>query len=140
KARRGHARNRHPRRRADPRCRPPRGERARPALASSCHVRDGGRQVSVTLDYDPVLSRVRVTAADLGTPDPTLTAVFERSTNGITWTRVRGGTRPFHASTIRPVDDYEFAPNRSEEHTSEPSHVKISYAVFCLKKKTNSRK
>src|SRR5690606_40986869 len=23
---------------------------------------------------------------------------------------------------------------RSEEHTSEPSHVKISYAVFCLKK------
>src|SRR5207253_11262407 len=26
--------------------------------------------------------------------------------------------------------------NRSEEHTSEPSHVAISYAVFCLKKKT----
>src|SRR5207302_11423959 len=25
--------------------------------------------------------------------------------------------------------------SRSEEHTSEPSHVKISYAVFCLKKK-----
>src|SRR5690606_42062721 len=25
---------------------------------------------------------------------------------------------------------------RSEEHTSESSHVKISYAVFCLKKKT----
>src|SRR5690349_23178613 len=24
---------------------------------------------------------------------------------------------------------------RSEEHTSEPSHVEISYAVFCLKKK-----
>src|SRR5438067_5632800 len=24
---------------------------------------------------------------------------------------------------------------RSEEHTSEPSHVSISYAVFCLKKK-----
>src|SRR6266511_798821 len=24
---------------------------------------------------------------------------------------------------------------RSEEHTSESSHVKISYAVFCLKKK-----
>src|SRR5690554_7004125 len=24
---------------------------------------------------------------------------------------------------------------RSEEHTSEPSHVRISYAVFCLKKK-----
>src|SRR6266496_1976083 len=27
---------------------------------------------------------------------------------------------------------------RSEEHTSEPSHVEISYAVFCLKKKKRS--
>src|SRR5256885_3203690 len=27
---------------------------------------------------------------------------------------------------------------RSEEHTSEPSHLVISYAVFCLKKKTNT--
>src|SRR5438045_6083866 len=26
---------------------------------------------------------------------------------------------------------------RSEEHTSEPSHLGISYAVFCLKKKKN---
>src|SRR5438874_6514062 len=28
---------------------------------------------------------------------------------------------------------------RSEEHTSEPSHVEISYAVFCLKKKKNKK-
>src|SRR5688500_13567408 len=28
-------------------------------------------------------------------------------------------------------------PSRSEEHTSEPSHLVISYAVFCLKKKKN---
>src|SRR5687768_18168507 len=27
---------------------------------------------------------------------------------------------------------------RSEEHTSEPSHGYISYAVFCLKKKNNN--
>src|SRR5437899_6983034 len=27
---------------------------------------------------------------------------------------------------------------RSEEHTSEPSHLGISYAVFCLKKKMTS--
>src|SRR5436309_12703075 len=27
--------------------------------------------------------------------------------------------------------------HRSEEHTSDSSHVKISYAVFCLKKKNN---
>src|SRR5207249_8149537 len=29
-------------------------------------------------------------------------------------------------------------PIRSEEHTSNSSHVSISYAVFCLKKKKNS--
>src|SRR5690606_28154113 len=29
-----------------------------------------------------------------------------------------------------------WACTKSEEHTSEPSHVKISYAVFCFKKKT----
>src|SRR5207248_7008762 len=28
---------------------------------------------------------------------------------------------------------------RSEEHTSEPSHRTISYAVFCLKKKIHDR-
>src|SRR2546421_3080344 len=27
--------------------------------------------------------------------------------------------------------------SRSEEHTSEPSHDQISYAVFCLKKKND---
>src|SRR5258707_8537973 len=30
---------------------------------------------------------------------------------------------------------YPFFNMRSEEHTSEPSHANISYAVFCLKKK-----
>src|SRR6266571_539678 len=29
--------------------------------------------------------------------------------------------------------------SRSEEHTSEPSHMSISYAVFCLKKKKNQQ-
>src|SRR5690606_42078355 len=29
---------------------------------------------------------------------------------------------------------------RSEEHTSDSSHVKSSYAVFCLKKKKNKRR
>src|SRR5690606_41148185 len=47
-----------------------------------------------------------------------------------------------------PVDSWHifeqsgrlFVPStraRSEEHTSELHHVKISYAVFCLKKKKN---
>src|SRR5438874_5055120 len=29
---------------------------------------------------------------------------------------------------------------RSEEHTSDSSHVEISYAVFCLKKKKKKKK
>src|SRR5256885_4978768 len=32
---------------------------------------------------------------------------------------------------------YGAMKTRSEEHTSEPSHLVISYAVFCLKKKNN---
>src|SRR5947209_14646218 len=31
-----------------------------------------------------------------------------------------------------------FLALRSEEHTSEPSHANISYAVFCLKKKKHA--
>src|SRR5437899_3372190 len=30
--------------------------------------------------------------------------------------------------------------HRSEEHTSEPSHLGISYAVFCLKKKKQGKR
>src|SRR5690349_24249013 len=37
------------------------------------------------------------------------------------------GSRHAHAAGARPP--------RSEEHTSNSSHVEISYAVFCLKKK-----
>src|SRR3712207_8557163 len=52
--------------------------------------------------------------------------------------------------SIQPLDDEtEYRPcmrvcdgpcwkrHRSEEHTSELRHANISYAVFCLKKKTN---
>src|SRR3546814_10830241 len=40
----------------------------------------------------------------------------------------------------RPALGYEFDP-RSEEHTSElQSLMRISYAVFCLKKKNNTTK
>ena len=33
------------------------------------------------------------------------------------------------------IHDEEGIRTRSEEHTSESSHARISYAVFCLKKK-----
>src|SRR3546814_9342156 len=39
------------------------------------------------------------------------------------------------------ITDIDCAPNRSEEHTSElQSLMRISYAVFCLKKKNNVQK
>src|SRR2546428_9456636 len=38
--------------------------------------------------------------------------------------------RVAHAEVLRQA--------RSEEHTSEPSHDQISYAVFCLKKKKHA--
>src|SRR5690349_23379321 len=46
--------------------------------------------------------------------------------------RLRHGRHPTelrHRSACRPKR------RRSEEHTSNSSHVEISYAVFCLKKK-----
>src|SRR5690606_40947689 len=57
-----------------------------------------------------------------------------RLANGKCWQR--------HLATLPPVLDVhcgavaEKPGTRSEEHTSNSSHVKISYAVFCLKKKT----
>src|SRR5438874_4751616 len=46
-----------------------------------------------------------------------------------------------HAQRARPPSgSHEGFGPRSEEHTSDSSHVEISYAVFCLKKKnTNSQ-
>src|SRR3546814_3399514 len=43
-------------------------------------------------------------------------------------------------STDRPLPFTPYAENRSEEHTSElQSLMRISYAVFCLKKKKNTK-
>src|SRR5437667_4219336 len=36
--------------------------------------------------------------------------------------------------------DYPAEARRSEEHTSNSSHITISYAVFCLKKKKKKKK
>src|SRR3546814_9067226 len=48
-----------------------------------------------------------------------------------------GGTRQASAHVAREIDDA--CRDRSEEHTSElQSLMRISYAVFCLKKKTNN--
>src|SRR5690348_18185099 len=44
----------------------------------------------------------------------------------------------FYDAAGELVDDLDLPVLRSEEHTSEPSHPSISYAVFCLKKKKNT--
>src|SRR3546814_9033060 len=49
----------------------------------------------------------------------------------------------YHARKRLPARDPRLAPprSRSEEHTSElQSLMRISYAVFCLKKKTKNKK
>src|SRR5699024_11927762 len=47
---------------------------------------------------------------------------------------------PFFGMNFCPVNLYmkDCGAFRSEEHTLNSSHVSISYAVFCLKKKTTS--
>lgn len=64
--------------------------------------------MTLTLTYDSALSRVRLAADGLGTA---LTATFERSTNEINWTTVRGGLSVTVDSSEASVDDYEFAPD-----------------------------
>src|SRR2546422_3474332 len=56
---------------------------------------------------------------------------------GISLYRAFGGlgVHELTAQLTRSESDNEL---RSEEHTSEPSHGYISYAVFCLKKKKKS--
>src|SRR3712207_8636056 len=49
--------------------------------------------------------------------------------------RRQGGFRP-RADRARPADGQGREGERSEEHTSELQSRHISYAVFCLKKKT----
>src|SRR3989454_6666368 len=42
-----------------------------------------------------------------------------------------------HAQVHAVVGEHAVDVQRSEEHTSNSSHLVISYAVFCLKKKKN---
>src|SRR3546814_9990791 len=52
---------------------------------------------------------------------------------------LRGGPRPSAAEADQTL--MRLATHRSEEHTSElQSLMRISYAVFCLKKKTENTK
>jgi hypothetical protein len=69
--------------------------------------------MALTLTYDPQLSRVRITADDLGgLLDAADHATVDRSTDGVTWTAVRGGLDvPLTPELTLALDDYEFPPN-----------------------------
>src|SRR5690606_41981237 len=54
-----------------------------------------------------------------------------RSRSDWTPSRTSGPAKPMNSSA-REVSKLGPARRRSEEHTSELHHVKISYAVFCL--------
>ncbi|WP_188193448.1 hypothetical protein [Nonomuraea sp. SYSU D8015] len=58
----------------------------------------------LTLSYLSDLSRVRIAASGLGGT----TAVFERSTDGVTWKTIRGGSNVALSSGAATLDDYEF--------------------------------
>src|SRR6266567_9174281 len=48
-------------------------------------------------------------------------------------------SRHFLARGVNGICPVQYAPGRSEEHTSELQHSQISYAVFCLKKKKKKK-
>src|SRR3546814_7849895 len=72
----------------------------------------------------------------LGDPGAPPVAAFRRVSRS---TRYAGGTRPAVSVFLHPQADpggVYHSVERSEEHTSElQSLMRISYAVFCLKKK-----
>jgi hypothetical protein len=71
--------------------------------------------MTLAATYDPALSRIRLAGTFLS---PAVTAVFERSTDSVTWTTVRGGGAVPVVAQNANADDYEF-----------PVGVAITYRV-----------
>ncbi len=72
--------------------------------------------MAVTLTYDPVLSRVQITANGLAAADY---ATVERSTDGVNWVTVRGGGEIVDLTAgafDAPLDDYEFSADESNTY------------------------
>src|SRR5438874_9869954 len=74
---------------------------------------------------------------------PPRSTLFPYTTLFRSWTNIAGdlpANDPVEALREDPVNPKllyagTHLPDRSEEHTLNSSHVEISYAVFCLKKK-----
>ncbi|PRX48687.1 hypothetical protein B0I33_104505 [Prauserella shujinwangii] len=76
--------------------------------------------MTLTATYDAQLSRVRLSADSLG---GALAVRFERSTNQVTWSTVRGGAAVPVESGIAALDDYEFAADVVNHYRAIPSSL-----------------
>jgi len=64
--------------------------------------------MALTTTLDATLSRIRLHGTSL---TGSTNALFERSTDNLYWTTVRGGTAVPVTSNVADLDDYEFVPN-----------------------------
>src|SRR3546814_2153240 len=74
--------------------------------------------------------------------DPTRAVTCRRSSAvpNESWAEKRMSGRRLTGLSVEDEIVLQFSPGRSEEHTSElQSLMRISYAVFCLKKKKNKK-
>src|SRR3546814_19327876 len=78
----------------------------------------------------------------LPNPRPARTSQVVQSPSGASWSsRAQNGQCHLSFAFSASVRDFSHSCLRSEEHTSElQSLMRISYAVFCLKKKKTNRK
>src|SRR3546814_6539884 len=89
---------------------------------------------------DLTRSRPRAQAARLEQPSVSPRPRHSRDDAAATASRLRLRRNPCTDSVSRRARHQPRLPLRSEEHTSElQSLMRISYAVFCLKKKTNTK-
>ena len=114
----------------------PQGERAADCIVqvpdtATVKTHDTG----ISLHHDD--GRVEhITTPDHCHTDDVAVALAQRDSNQ--WIDEAGFTYNPGFSKMTGYNNIPDAP-RSEEHTSEPSHTVISYAVFCLKKKTQKK-
>src|SRR3546814_7987749 len=103
----------------------------------------GGLMIEEKFESPPPLDEVRQTIESLDVGEATLQQFGDPHTISI---RLPAPETTDEGATNAIVNKVETAlsakfPGRSEEHTSElQSLMRISYAVFCLKKKKNKNK
>lgn len=67
--------------------------------------------MTIALEYDAQLARVRVTATGLGVPGAVYAQIQRQAPGGVRWVVVRGASRLDVSSGSAAVDDYEFVPD-----------------------------